>query len=57
MHHHLGTMAVGLLFHIPSQLQCSVLYGDYTDLQRHSESSEVGGGGEGGRGFYLKFEC
>ena len=38
----LGIMAVRLLFHIPSQLQCSVLYGDYTDLQGHSEASEVG---------------
>ena len=38
-----GIMAVRLLFHIPSQLQCSVLYGDYTDLQGHSEASEVGG--------------
>jgi hypothetical protein len=39
----LGIMAVRLLFHIPSQLQCSVLYDGYTDLQGHSEASEVGG--------------
>jgi hypothetical protein len=40
-------MAVDLLFHTPSQLQGSVLYGDYTDLQGHCEASEVGGGGGG----------
>ena len=49
-------MAVDLLFHTPSQLQGSVLYGDYTDLQGHSEASEVGGGGSIVRTFYLKFE-
>jgi hypothetical protein len=47
----LSTMAVGLLFHIPTQLQGSVLYGDFTDLQRRSM---LGGGGGGG--FYLKSE-
>ena len=41
----LSTMAVGLLFHILSQLQGSVLYGDCTDLQRRSKASDVGGGG------------
>ena len=51
----LSTMAVGLLFRIPSQLQGSVLYGDCTDLQRRSKASDVGGGGGGG-GFYLKSE-
>jgi hypothetical protein len=44
----LSTMAVGLLLYIPSQLQGSVLYGDYTDLQGCSKASEVGGGGGGG---------
>ena len=39
-------MAVGFLFHIPSQLQGSVLYGDCTDLQDRSEVSEVGGRSE-----------
>ena len=54
--HDLSTMAVGFLFYIPSQLQDSVLYGDYTDLQGRSKASEVGEGGRGvGRGFYLKF--
>jgi hypothetical protein len=37
----LSTMAVGLLFHITSQLQGSVLYGDYG----RSKGFEVGGGG------------
>ena len=48
----LSTMAVGLLFHILSQLQGSVLFGDCTDLQRRSKASDVGGGA----GFYLKSE-
>ena len=42
----LSTMAVGLLFHIPSQLQGSVLYGDSTDLRGRNEVSEVGGRSE-----------
>jgi hypothetical protein len=45
--HDLSTMAVGFLFHIPSHLQGSVLYGDYTDHQGHSKVSVVGGGGGG----------
>jgi hypothetical protein len=45
--HDLGTMAVGFLFHIglPSQLQGSMLYGDYTDLQGRGKASQVGWGG------------
>jgi hypothetical protein len=46
--YHLSSMAVGLRFHIPSQLQGSVLYGDYTDLQGRSKASEVGWVGGGG---------
>ena len=37
----LRIMVVRLLFHIASQLQCLVLYGDYTDLQGHSQASKV----------------
>jgi hypothetical protein len=44
----LSTMAGGLLFHIPSQLQGSVLYSDYTDLHGRSKASVIGE-------FYLKF--
>ena len=46
-------MAVVLLFHIPSQLQGSVLYSDCTDL--HERSKPSGGGGGAGE-FYLKSE-
>jgi hypothetical protein len=44
----LSTMTVGLqlLFHIPSQLQGSALYGDSTDLRGRNEVSEVGGRSE-----------
>jgi hypothetical protein len=38
-------MAVCLPFHIPSQLQGLVLYGDCTDLQGRSKASDIGGGG------------
>ena len=49
-------MAVCLLFHIPSQLQGLVLYGDCTDLQGRSKASDIGeGGGVGDIGeLYLK---
>ena len=48
-------MAVCLLFHIPSQLQGLVLYGDCTDLQGRSKASDIGGRGGGDIGeLYLK---
>jgi hypothetical protein len=47
------TMAVGLFFHILSQLQGSVLYGDCTDLQGRSEVYMKLGEF---RAFYLKFK-
>jgi hypothetical protein len=38
-------MAVGLLFHIPSQLLGSVLYSDCTDLHERSKASVIVGVG------------